>query len=194
LGQIPVENWEAAIHLLAQSDPGRVQRALGIIQRVSNLSAAQMQLQQHQAAEQQRKYQQQFQSWKAQQDAIYRKQSQIPEAESQRFSKLAVEYFGTLGVTEDEIRSLVRTQPIMHSAAFNLVLEDALQYQEVKKAKGKIAAQPLPPVQRPGRPGTRTAATDNSGKIASLQEQLATATGDKATRIAGQIRSLRRSA
>jgi hypothetical protein len=82
----------------------------------------------------------------------------------------------------------------MHSAAFALVLEDAIQYRETQKAKAKIVAQPLPPVQRPGTQGVRAAAPDNSSKIASLQKQLATASGDRATRIAGQIRSLRRSA
>jgi hypothetical protein len=194
LSQVPIENWQAALTLLHQNGDGRVARAMSIIQRVSDLSAAQMQLQQHQAQEQQRQYQQQFQSWKTQQDAIYRTKSQIPEAESRRFSKLAVEYFGSLGVTESEIRSLMQTQPIMHSAAFALVLEDAVQYRETQKAKAKISAQPLPPVQRPGTPGTRSAAADNSAKIASLQKQLATAPGDRAMRIAAQIRNARRSA
>jgi hypothetical protein len=52
--------------------------------------------------------------------------------------------------------------------------------------------QALPSVQRPGVQRDVPRASDNSSKIAVLQKQLAGANGDKAARIAGQIRSLKR--
>jgi hypothetical protein len=188
LGQIPVENWEAAIGLLAQSDPGRVQRALGIIQRVSKLSAAQMQLQQHQAHVQR----QQLVTSTEAEDA--RLVEMIGKDAAEEANKATVAFLTDHGIPRHQHLEFIHRHPVLTTAAARETIWKAQQYDAMQKAAKTLSAQPLPPVQRPGTPGARAAAPDNSSKIASLQAQLATASGDRATRIAGQIRSLRRSA
>jgi hypothetical protein len=68
---------------------------------------------------------------------------------------------------------------------------DAIKYQRMVKAP-KAVPQSLPQVQRPGVARDVPRGTDNSSKIQALQKQLASAKGDKAARIAGQIKSLKR--
>jgi hypothetical protein len=57
LGNIPAEQWEPALGILAQQDPQRFNRAMGVLQRVSQLQGAQAQWKQQQAQVQRQQFQ-----------------------------------------------------------------------------------------------------------------------------------------
>lgn len=188
LANIPVQNWEAALHIFAQSAPDRFNNAMGTLQRVSQLQNAQAQWQQHQA----QVAQQQFAEYaRAEDDRFEEMIKGEPEADRQTIGNDMLSYAKKLGVSREQLLGFLHT-PEGRSAPVQKMIYDAVQYDKVQNAKRAIAAKPLPPVQRPGVSTGRSAASDNKGKIATLQSQLAGATGDKAARIAAQIRTLSR--
>jgi hypothetical protein len=70
----------------------------------------QVQVAQQQVAQQDNaRRQQEFQTWKSQQDALHAQQSKIPADQRQRYEKLAVEYMGSLGVSKADLHSLMRS-------------------------------------------------------------------------------------
>ena len=188
LGQLPVEQWEAAIGILAQSDPGRVQRALGIIERVARASAAQVEIDQHRAIQQR----QQFVNSTEFEDA--RLVEALGKEAADEANKATVNFLTDHGIPRHQAFEFIQRHPLMATAAARETIWKAQQYDAMQKVRATIAAKPLPPVQRPGVVSSnRTPASEGRGRIAALQAQLEGATGPRAAKIAAAIRNIRRS-
>jgi len=188
LANIPLENWQTAVTLLHQQDPQRVQAALGELQRVDQLNAATAQWQQLQAAEQQR----QFEAWRQE----YGRKSDealgpMTAAEKIQMVEELVDYVGEFGVTREQFAREAQTNLTLHHPAFQKMAADAIAYRRLKAAPAKAIPKPVPPVSRPG---TSNGPRVSSATLASLQAELAGATGKRALKIAAQITQARRKA
>lgn len=185
LANIPAQNWEAALQIFAQQAPDRFNAAMGTLQRVGQIQAAQAQWQQHEA----QVAQQQFVASTEYEDANLVKR--LGEDAANAANAATVSFLTDHGIPRHEAFQFIQKHPLMATAEAREVIWKAAQYDQIKRA-AKAVPTNLPPVQRPGVSTGRTPATDNSAKIGRLQEQLAGATGDKAARLAGQIRTLKR--
>ncbi|MET4847193.1 hypothetical protein ACE102_21865 [Bradyrhizobium sp. vgs-9] len=190
LADFPVDQWAEGIAILHQSDPQRVQRAMGVLQRVDHLQQAQAQWQHHQAAEQR----QRVESWAKNEGARYDAWAAKEGIKPSEIARAAEEYLGDLGVDRDSLTRLTNDNPVLRSSEFQRMLTDAARYRMVMGAHAKASAKAVPPVIRPGVASSTPRSGDHSGQIAELQKQLDTATGNKAMRIAAKITGLRRAA
>jgi len=152
LANVPQELWAQAIGVINQSDPQRVQRAIAVLQRGAQVEAAQAQLQQHQAAEQQ----QRIEVWAKDQAVKYDEWAAKEGVKPSEIAPVAVEYLKGIGIDQDELGQLFRAHPILRAAAFQQMLTDAARYRGIMKAKAAVAAKPVPPVQRPGAAAARS--------------------------------------
>jgi hypothetical protein len=188
LNDIPLEHWPQAIQTLAQVDPARAQLVSDTLQNWGAIQQAQQQEQQRQALVQN----QQFEATVASEDTRLTEMFGGDKAQADAANAALVSFLGRSGVPRGEMVSVIRANPALQTAEARLAAWKAEEYDRIKSAP-KAVPEALPAVQRPGvqRDGPRPG--DNSSKIQNLQKQLAGANGDKAARIAGQIRSLRRS-
>ncbi len=190
LANIPVEQWDAALGLLHQADPQRVQRAMGVVDRVNKLSVAQAQLQQQAAAEQQR----QFDTWAKAEDVRFDKLTEIQgidRAERLRIGDEMLAYAGELGVDQATFFHLMQTNPVMRHAGFQKMMFDATRYRMMMKNAPKAAPRALPPVQKPGTAQAR--ASHGEANIDALNKRLS-ATGNikDAAKLMAAVRAARR--
>ncbi|QHO76798.1 hypothetical protein ACH79_33380 [Bradyrhizobium sp. CCBAU 051011] len=188
LANIPAEQWEPALNLLSQQDPQRFNRAMGVLQRVSQLQSAQAQWQQQQAQVQQQQFQTMRQQYSRASDAAL---GPMTMAEKAEMVEDLVSYVAEYGLSREQFAREAETNLALHHPAFQRLAADAIKYRRMVAAP-KAVPQALPPVQRPGVSQPNRSTTDHSSKIQALQKQLASAKGDKAARIAGQIKSLKR--
>jgi hypothetical protein len=184
LAQVPIESWEAALSLLHQNGDDRVGRAMNIIQRVSDMSAAQQRLDQHKA------WQEQQQLFASTEREDARLVEAIGEDAANAANKATLSFLTDHGIPRHEAFQFIQKHPLMATAAAREVIWKAEQYDKMKDTAKNLRAKPLPPVQRPSI-GGQSAASEGRGRLASLQAQLANASGARAAKIAGQIRQLR---
>jgi hypothetical protein len=150
LQMVPQEKWPDAIGILHQTDPQRVQRAMAVLERGSQIEAAQGQLQQQQAAHQR----QQFETYAKAEDRRFEeltKSRPVTRAESDAI----VAYAKELGIEPNVLVDTMRTNPVMRHAAFQKMMLDAARYRLMQKATPKAIPKSVPPVQRPGTSGAR---------------------------------------
>jgi hypothetical protein len=188
LAQIPAEQWQPALGILAQQDPQRFDRAMGVLQRVSQLQGAQSQWQQQQAQAQRQQFETARQQYSRASDEAL---GPMTVSEKLEMVEDLVSYVGQYGLSREQFAHEAETNLALHHPAFQRMAADAIKYQRMVTAP-KAVPTSLPPVQRPGVTRDAPRGTDNSFKIQALQKQLASAKGDKAARIAGQIKSLKR--
>jgi hypothetical protein len=81
---------------------------------------------------------------------------------------------------------------ILSSAAFQAMVADLIQYEDMKKAPLKAIPKPLPPVQRPGT--ARSVNTSVTAQIQNLETQLTQLSGKAALQAAAKLTALKRSA
>ncbi|MCG2665881.1 hypothetical protein ACFPFP_02920 [Bradyrhizobium sp. GCM10023182] len=187
LAEIPVDRWAEAISILNQADPQRVQRAMGVLQRVDTLQRTSAEWQQRQAIEQQQQFQARYQEYNRQADEVL---GPMTHAEKSAMAEELVSYVGELGVTREALLHEAKTNLALHHPAFQRMAADALRYRAIKNAPKAVVRADLPPVQKPGYAG----AVRNTGKsstLAALEKQFAAATGDRQLRIAAEILGLR---
>jgi hypothetical protein len=152
LADLAPEQWAPAIGIINQSDPQRVARAMGVLQRVDNLQKATTQWQQHQAVEQQ----QRVEAWAKDQAVKYDEWAAKEGVKPSEIAPVAVEYLKDIGIGQDELGELFKAHPILRAAAFQQMLTDAARYRGIMKAKAAVAAKSVPPVQRPGAAAARS--------------------------------------
>lgn len=127
------------------------------------MAAANAQWQQHQT----QVAQQQFAEYAKAEDAKFDELiKDEPEAVRQSIGKDMLAYAAKLGVNQEQMIGFLRT-PYGRTAPVQRMLFDAVQYSRVKQAKATIAAQPPPPVMRPGTPGARP--SSNQGRSLRLR-------------------------
>jgi chemotaxis protein histidine kinase CheA len=163
LAQIPTENWEAALQLLHQNGDQRVQRAMGIIGRVAQTSAAQQQLAQQRAyAEQQA-----IETWAKAEDARLEQMNVkfTPETVND-----IVEYAGEVGISRQQLREAMVAHPILRSAPVQKMMVDASKWRALQRAPAKAIPKPVPAVVKPGVAPSRSQTSANS--VQALRSKL----------------------
>jgi len=186
LAALAPEHLEAGLQQLAQQNPARFQQAMGVLNRVQVLQASAQQ----QQAEQAREHQHQIETWARSQDE--RLKSFGVELTPAITNEVAEYARQELGIDRNQLGQILHANPILRSAEFTRVIVDATRYRQAGLAKATISARPLPPVQRPGVQQDRV--RPEVANIAGLQKQLSEASGNKALRIAAQIKSAQRKA
>jgi hypothetical protein len=185
--QIPTENWQAALQIFQQQAPDRYERAMGVLQRGAQIEQAQAQWQQQQAAMQRQQFEQTRQAYSRAADAAL---GPMTVAEKIEMTEELVAYVEQHGISREQLAREAQTNLALHHPAFQKMAADALKWNRQQSMPRPRAT--LPPVQRPGLSTGRSANSDSKGKVAALQAQLEGARGDKAARIAAQIRSIKR--
>ncbi|RXG85345.1 hypothetical protein [Bradyrhizobium zhanjiangense] len=164
------EHWADAIMALHQSDPARVSRAMGILERGAQIETAQADWQRYQAHEQR----QQFENYAKAEDQRFEQMpewAQLGKAEQAKVSGAVVEYAGELGIDQQTLVNLMQTNPIMRNAAFQKMMVDAAQYRMLRKAPPKAIPKAIPAVQKPGVAAPRGQASAQN--IQALTSKLA---------------------
>jgi hypothetical protein len=185
LAQIPVDRWAEAVNILSQTNPARSQQLQQTFANVAALNERQKLVEHYQATQ----HRQQIDAYRATQDAIIEKTLPLSHAARAEFADDLVKYVAPFGVTRADLVQGIENNPLMSNAAFQMMAYQAVQYDKMLKAAKPHPTRTLPPVTRPGM--AQSARNDSDG-IASLQKQLATATGFKAARIAAKIQAKQR--
>jgi hypothetical protein len=144
---VPIDQWNAVIAVLNQSDPQRANQAVSRLQSVGAMMA------QYQAHKQQTAQRQaaQFSTYAQQQDAeIEREFKDVPEAERTKLANEVRNALKDYGVKDEDIHSLWNSNPLFRSAAAQRLMADAARYRLAKRTAMKLASKPIPPVQKPG--------------------------------------------
>lgn len=190
LGNLPTENWEAALGILAQQDPQRFNRAMGVLQRVGQLQTAQQQWQHQQAQHQHQQFEATRQEYSRAADAAL---GPMTASEKAEMVEELVDYVAEYGISREQFAREASTNLALHHPAFQRMAADAVQFRRLKAAPGKAIPRALPPVQKPGTSNAVRASTDSS-KMQAIQAQLSTARGDRAVRLAAQLSAMQRKA
>ncbi|WP_426525041.1 hypothetical protein [Bradyrhizobium sp. McL0615] len=186
LAGLPPAQFEEGLALLSQVDPPAFQSAMNILGRTHAIAQAQQQDQQQRAQVEH----QQIEAWAKSQDA--RLKTMGIEFTQEKANEV-VSYAGDLGLTREQLGNAMLAHPILRSAEVQRMMADAAAYHRLQKAPAKAAPKDLPPVQRPGTSNKVPSSSPNA-KIASLNKQLLTASGDRAARISAEIWGLERKA
>lgn len=159
----------------------------------SKVAAVQREMQQAQER-QTKEFSEKFSKYADEQDKLAIEE--IPElADNEKGNKLRSQvqnYLSNIGVSQDDLAASWNGKAgiSLRDAKWQRVLADAARYQEVKTAGRNAVAKPLPPVQRPGV--AKAPGADKATQIQALQQQLSSASGQKAIRIAAQLMRLER--
>jgi hypothetical protein len=188
LAQVPIERWGEAFNIISQQDPVRGRQLGQVLQTVQALGERQELVQSYQQEEHRR----QLDAWRTEQNQIIDKARPMSRADKAQFAEDLVNYVSEFGVTKDNLVQAMENNPLIHSAAFQALAHDAIQYRRMQNAPKAVAKRDLPPVNRPGT--APNSPRGDSNRIASLERQLQTATGFKAARLGAQLLAAKRSA
>jgi hypothetical protein len=187
LAQVPVERWGEGINVLAQSDPVRAQQLGRMFQNVAALTERQQLVAHHEQAQRYQQFETLRQQYGQQSDKVLG----LSNSEKAQMAEELVSYLVEHGVSREQLMQEARTNLLVHHPAFNALAKDALKYRAMQKATKAMPTKNLPPVTRPGTSVHRSSG-DNSTKIAALERQLATASGNKAIKIGAELMRARR--
>lgn len=148
LQNIPANQMETAVRLIAAKDPARGQAIHEHMQRTQNLYQASQQA----AAQQQQLQAQQLNRWVQQQDQLFEESVKHEPVETVKevkanAARIAREYYG---ISEDELRQAYQTNPAVRSAAFGKMMYDATRWHLTQESLKAHKSNPVVPVQRPG--------------------------------------------
>ena len=182
---LPPEQRQQGLELLAQVDRPRFDQAMMEIKRVSDIQIAQQQQQHYRAVQQE----QEFQNYKAQQDALF--DQAVGKLSESDISAVRGYVSDVLGLTPEQASSLAKN-PTVTDHRFQRALLDAARFHAMKSAAAPLPTRALPPVQRPGTTSPAPRGSDNASKIAALNAQLDSATSEtQQLKIAARIMELR---
>jgi hypothetical protein len=188
LANVPLDRWQEGIGILAQSDPARGQQLGNLLQYVGHIQSAQQQLTAQQTAQQRQQFDAVRQQYSRASDTAL---GPMTHAEKATMVDELVSYVGEYGISREQFAREAETNLALHHPAFQRMAADAIKYQRMMKAPNAVATKQVPHVQKPGTSNNQRA-SDNSSKLAALQRQLSSATGDKALRLASEIRKMKR--
>jgi hypothetical protein len=190
IAALPLDQWEGALALMSQRQPDRFQKAVGTLQRVSQLQVARQQEDQQRAQRQQAEFAKYAQAENARFETMTKGESKetMRSAEKEIPAMLA-EY----GANPGQFLEAISAQTTFPRAAAERIMLDAAKYRLMQKATKSVATKPLPPVQRPG---VSSAVRNDSvsSRLSTLEKQFKDASGDKAIRIAAQMHGLKQRA
>src|SRR6266851_2006390 len=164
LQSVPHEHFMSAMAHLASVDPVRHQSIVRLLDNVLRIQGAKLAEEAHTQVG----------------------RAEWAKAENWRFEKMVgphspefgaemVEYAQELGVPQNQLVHLMKTEPVLQSAAFQKVIYDAVQLRIAQKKaaggwKNNKARAPIPPVQKPGTSQPRGAG--NAERTKALDNQL----------------------
>jgi hypothetical protein len=182
----------ADLERMAAEDPVRYLRWDAAQKKIAAVTQEARAAQERQAQENSGK----FAEFAKRQDELFIEKA--PEfADKEAAAKLqgaAIEVLRDLGFDDDELGKLWNGQAgvSLRDHRLQLLIRDGIKYREAKTAVSKVAAKPLPPVQRPGAAQPRGAARE--AELQTLSKQLDTATGMSALRAAAKLTAAKRAA
>ena len=186
-----IEHWPQMIQQMAQTDPVRAELVADTLDKWGRLQFAQQHDQQQRAQIAQQQFEARRQEYSRASDAVL---GPMTTAERLDMAEELVNYVGEYGVTREQLVHEAKTNLALNHPAFQKMAADALRYQRMQKAPKAIATKSLPPVLKPGTSNNSARASDSSSRIASLERQLNSASGEKAARISAEIHGLQRKA
>jgi hypothetical protein len=186
LSGLPPARFEEGLQVLSQVDPPAFQQAMNVLQRTYQITQAQQQAQQHQAYA----HQQQFEVYGKSEDAKFREMLENDPGKMKEAATEVVSYLEELGIGQDRLVHLLRTDPTIRSAEGQKILTDAARYRAMHKAAKPTAARNLPLVQRPGVSMPRASAADESVQL-MLRALDSEKSESKQMKIAAKILALR---
>jgi hypothetical protein len=186
---LPPQQFEQGLAVLSEVDPPAFNQAMNILGRTHQIAQAQQAAQQQQAQIQHQQFVNHVQS----EDARL-VQMVGGEKTANEVNQAFITYLDDHNVPKDQRWDMVMSNPVLRTAEARQTIWEAQKYREMKKALPKAAHRALPPVQRPGTSNNSARSSDPSSKIASLERQLSTATGERAARISAEIHGIERKA
>jgi hypothetical protein len=195
LARLSRDQWESAIMTINAQPEGhaRVQRAMGAISRVAQLSAEQARLAQEHQARSQAQRNAEIEKWSEGENRKYEQFLAREGLTLEQVQPAVQDYVSrTLGMSRAELARVVADNPILRGEKASILFTHAAKWAQAEQARKNIVAKPLPPAVRPGAQAPGMSANSNAGKIAALTKALDSATGMAAIRIASQLTSLRR--
>ena len=190
LAGLPEAQIEAGLHLLSQQNPARFNHAMATLTRVAQIQAEQQRMQQQQAAIQNA----QFETTVAAEDEKLVRMFGGDKTQADAANNAAISYLRENGVPREQLLNVFKENPVLRTAEARRTIWEAEQYRKMKSTPlPKAAPKALPPVQKPGARSGPATRSDNSSTIASLQRELASASGQKAIRIAARLQAAKRS-
>jgi hypothetical protein len=187
LAGLDPSRFEEGLAVLQQVDPPAFQQAMNVLQRTHQIVAAQQAAQQQQ---QQVQYQQ-FEQHTRSEDV--RLVQMVGKEKADEANQAVINYLDQHGVPKNQRLSMIMQNPVLRSAEARDTIWKAAKYDQIMKSTPKAAPKGLPPVQKPGT-SNQVRATSDTGKLASLEKALSSASGDKAARISAQIHAIERRA
>lgn len=164
LSGLPVEQLEQGLALLAQVNPPRFNAAMNVLNRVQSIQQAQQQDQYQRAYASH----QQFEAYGKSEDAKFRAMLDNDPGKVRAASTEVVSYLAEIGIGQDRLVHLLRTDPMVRSAEGQKILADAAKFHALRKsADGWRPAKPVPTVQRPGVAAPR--GSHESGEVSKAQ-------------------------
>ncbi|WJR76457.1 hypothetical protein [Bradyrhizobium sp. NP1] len=161
------ESVPGALESLSRQDPAKFARIQAMIASTEQLLARQQQESRRQTEVARRN----FLAFARSEDARLETMLKGEPRETQR--AVTAEIMASArasGIEPAELNRLFSNEPLMRNAVFQRMMYDAGKYRLMMKARGAVAARPLPPVQRPGMAATR--AERDSADIRTLNARL----------------------
>ncbi|HXH43607.1 MAG TPA: hypothetical protein VNK51_07150 [Bradyrhizobium sp.] len=152
LAALAPERLPEALAQIAQQDPAKLARIQAIVAGSEQLRARQSEEMQRTAAAARRN----FQNYATAEDA--RLETMLKGETKDTREAVAQEIMASAkasGIEPAEMQRLFDSEPLMRNAIFQRMMYDAGKYRLMMKAKERIAAKPMPPVQRPGMASSR---------------------------------------
>src|SRR5262249_32847423 len=166
LANVPTDQLQTAVATIGQVNPQRAQQIMAHLERVQNLHNASQQAEAARQQIQQQRFQQYIEAENAKFEASIANED---PATMQRLKEATVDIAEKeYGVSRQELAALWRSQPLMHTAAFQRMMVDATRYHLAMRDAAAKVSKPVPPVQRPG-----TAQPRASGDEAAVRSALA---------------------
>jgi hypothetical protein len=148
LGNIPLPHLQSAIQTIAATNPQRAAAINAALERTQVL----MDVSQKAQAAQQQVRAKQFEQFARAEDAKFEAAVANENPETvRRVKDAAIEVFKEYGVSQDQLRDLWQSEPLMRTAPFQKMVYDLIRFKTAAaNVPTKVAAKPLPPVQKPG--------------------------------------------
>jgi hypothetical protein len=174
---------------IQQQNPQRWQAIQAQVAQTNQLVAAQ-------AAERARmveRSKQEFATYAARQDADFQRAVNWGSPEARKAAEAVGPYVESLGISRNDLASLLENNPVVRHSAFQRVLLDAARYHALRTSPPKAVRPDLPPVQRPGVSAPRAA--PGQARLSELTRQFEKATtSTQQIRLAAQMVDARRAA
>ncbi len=169
IAALPLAQWEGALAAMSQQEPERFAKAMGTLNRVAQLQAAQQQQQQEKA----HAARQQFQEYAKAENARF---AELTKGESPATMRAVEAHIPQMlaesGADVRQFLEAVSNQSTFPRATAEALLVKAAKYdllmKATKPAPGRAA---LPPVQRPGITRSANAAERSSANLGALNSK-----------------------